>query len=100
MHDWHAKVPLGETGLEVSRLGLGSSFGAPADVIEDAVGRGVNYLYWGSIRRSGFGRAMSRVAKRSRDDVVLTVQSYTRVAALMRPSVELALRRLGVDYFD
>jgi aryl-alcohol dehydrogenase-like predicted oxidoreductase len=32
--------------------------------------------------------------------VVLTVQSYSRVAGLMAPSVELALRRAGVEYFD
>jgi len=31
---------------------------------------------------------------------VLTVQSYSRVAALMAPSVELALRRAGIDHFD
>ncbi len=100
MSDWHARVPLGQTGLRASRLGIGSSFGAPSAVIEEAVEQGLNYLYWGSIRRPAFGRAMANVAKRSRDDVILTVQSYTRVAALMRPSVEVALRRLDIDHFD
>lgn len=100
MTDFQTKIPLGKTGLEVSRLGIGSSFGAPTQVIEEAVEQGVNYLYWGSIRRPGFGRAMGNVARRNREGVVLTVQSYTRVAALMAASVELALRRVGVDYFD
>ncbi len=100
MSDLRTKVPLGETGLEVSRLGLGSSFGAPTSVIEEAVEQGVNYLYWGSFRRPAFGRAMGNVARRNRDSVVLTVQSYSRVAALMAPSVEVALRRVGVEYFD
>jgi predicted aldo/keto reductase-like oxidoreductase len=68
--------------------------------IEEAVEQGINYLYWGSIRRPAFGRAIRSVAKRRREGVVLTVQSYSRVAALVAPSVELALRRAGVEYFD
>ena len=100
MSDLRTPVALGQTGLQISRLGLGSSFGAPTKVIEEAVEQGVNYLYWGSIRRPAFGRAMGNVARRNRDSVILTVQSYSRLAALMGPSVELALRRVGADYFD
>ena len=100
MTDFLEKLPLGQTGLRVSRLGIGSSFGAPTRVIEAAVERGVNYLYWGSIRRPSFGRAMRNLARRKREDVVLTVQSYSRVPALMGPSIDLALLRTGVEYFD
>ncbi len=98
--DFTQRVPLGQTGLLVSRLGIGSSFGAPASVIEEAVERGVNYLYWGSVRRSAFGQAMRNVARRNREGIVLTVQSYSRIPALIGPSVEVALRRAGLDYFD
>ena len=100
MVDWNAHVPFGATGLEVSRLGIGSSFVKDAAMVEEAVERGVNYLYWGSIRRPAFGRAMRNLARKGRERLVLTVQSYTRVAALMGPSVEIALRRAGVEYFD
>ena len=100
MTDFRAPVAFGQTGLRVSRLGIGSSFTGDAAFIEEAVEQGVNYLYWGSIRRPAFGRAIRSVARRNRDGVVLTVQSYTRVASLMGPSVELALRRAGVEYFD
>lgn len=100
MADFHERVAFGATGLRVSRLGIGSSFTGDAAFIEEAVDRGVNYLYWGSIRRPAFGRAIRHVARRNRDDVVLVVQSYTRVAALMAPSVEIALRRAGIDHFD
>jgi len=31
---------------------------------------------------------------------VLTVQSYSRVGALLAPSIEIALRRVGIEYFD
>lgn len=100
MSDFRSRVALGRTGLSVSRLGIGSSFTGSPRFIEEAVERGVNYLYWGSIRRPAFGRAIRNVAKKDRAGVVVTVQSYTRVAALMAPSVEIALLRTGLDYFD
>ena len=39
MVDLTQHIPLGPTGLRVSRLGIGSSFGAPARVIEGAFDR-------------------------------------------------------------
>lgn len=90
---------LGRTGLEVGRLGMAASFGVPAAAVERAFERGVNYLYWGSFRRGPFGQAL-RNLKPQRDRMVLVLQSYTRVAALTGPSVEIALRRLGFDYAD
>ena len=100
MPSFRDPITLGQTGLEVSRLGIGSSFTGSARFIEEAVEQGINYLYWGSIRRPAFGRALRNVARRGRERVVLTVQSYSRVAALMAPSVEIALRRAGLEYFD
>jgi predicted aldo/keto reductase-like oxidoreductase len=100
MTDFRTLVPFGQTGLRVSRLGIGSSFTGRPGFIEEAVEQGVNFLYWGSIRRPAFGRAIRNVARRNREALVLTVQSYTRVAALMAPSVEIALRRARVEYFD
>jgi aryl-alcohol dehydrogenase-like predicted oxidoreductase len=100
MSDFLDKRELGQTKLLSSRLGIGSSFGAPARVIEEAFHRGINYLYWGSIRRPEFGRAMRNLAKQHRDELILTVQSYSRVPHLIVPSVEIALRRAGLEYFD
>ena len=100
MVDWNEHVPFGSTGLEVSRLGIGSSFVSDAAIVEEAVERGINYLYWGSIRRPAFGKAVRNLARRNREGLVLTIQSYSRVAALMGPSVEIGLRRAGVEYFD
>jgi aryl-alcohol dehydrogenase-like predicted oxidoreductase len=100
MPNFRDVVELGRTGLRVSRLGIGSSFVTSARFVEEAVEQGVNYLYWGSLRRSAFGQAIRNVARKNREGVVLTVQSYSRVGALVAPSVELALRRAGVEYFD
>ena len=94
------KVTLGRTGLEVGRIGIGTSSGlAPRDV-EEAVERGINYLYWGSIRKKAFGDAIRHVAGKRREDLAIVVQSYTRAAFYMRPSLERALRDLGIEYGD
>jgi aryl-alcohol dehydrogenase-like predicted oxidoreductase len=67
--------------------------------VEQAFERGVNYLYFGSIRRGGFAEALRNLAPR-RDRMVLVVQSYTRVAALMGWSLERALRKAKTTYAD
>jgi aryl-alcohol dehydrogenase-like predicted oxidoreductase len=100
MTDLRTPIVLGQTGLRASRLGIGSSFTGDERFIDEAVEQGVNYLYWGSIRRPAFGRAIRNAARRDRSRVVVTVQSYTRVAALLAPSIEIALRRTGLGYFD
>jgi aryl-alcohol dehydrogenase-like predicted oxidoreductase len=94
------KVALGRSGLTTSRLGIASSYGIGAADVERAVERGVNYLYWGSRRTGDFGRAIKRLAPRKRSELIVVVQSYTRAALALRPSLEVALRRLGVEYAD
>ena len=46
---------LGKTGWKVGRLGLASSYGADERCVQMAFERGVNYLYWGSMRTAKFG---------------------------------------------
>src|SRR5580693_9063402 len=86
---------LGRTRLEVGRLGMAASFGVPAASVE----RAFDYLYWGTFRRGPFGQALCNL-KPQRDRMVLVLQSYSRVAALMTPSVEIALRKLKFDHAD
>lgn len=78
---------------------MAAGYGVPAAAVERAFERGVNYLYWGSVRRGPFGQAL-RNLKPQRHRMVLVLQSYSRVAALMAPSVEMALRKLNFDYAD
>jgi aryl-alcohol dehydrogenase-like predicted oxidoreductase len=78
---------------------MAAGYGVPAAAVESAFERGVNYLYWGSVRRGPFGKAL-RSLKPQRERMVLVLQSYSRVAALMAPSVEIALRKLNFDYAD
>ena len=52
MAAFESRIQLGRSGLRVAKLGLGSSFGAPTSSYREAFDRGVNYFYWGSVRRS------------------------------------------------
>jgi len=95
------QIRLPHTDLVAGRIGLGSSFGVEPDDLELAFDHGINYFYWGSIRRPGFGRGIARLARRSREKIVVALQSYARwPAALLRLNVESGLRRLGLDHAD
>lgn len=92
---------LGHTGLEVGRLGVGASYGVPAAPLERAFHEhGVNYFYWGSMRRHGMRDAIRAIAKTDRERLVVVLQSYDRTGALMRPFHERGLRALGLDRAD
>src|SRR5438876_7673829 len=93
------RATLGRTGLRVGRLGMAASYGVPAAAVERAFEQGVNYLYWGTFRRGAFGQAL-RNLRAQRERLVLVLQSYSRAAVLMAPSVEIALRRLKFEYAD
>jgi aryl-alcohol dehydrogenase-like predicted oxidoreductase len=94
------KVRFGRTGLEVSPIGLGSSYGVGGRDLERAHERGINLFFWGLRRRGDFGKGLARLAAKDRDGIVIAAQSYTRAASLMRPSVESVLRSLRTDHVD
>jgi aryl-alcohol dehydrogenase-like predicted oxidoreductase len=98
--DLRQQRPLGSTGLIVGRLGLASSYGAPAAAYEMAFERGCNYFYWGSLRRDGMGEAIRTLAPRRRENLVVVLQSYSRWGMMLSRNVESGLRRLGLDYAD
>jgi aryl-alcohol dehydrogenase-like predicted oxidoreductase len=95
------RITLGRTGLTVSRIGLATGGGAlPAAEVERAFERGINYFYWGTLRAKKFGEGLRNVARTHRSEIVVVVQTYTRVGSLMAGSLERALRRLGLDHTD
>lgn len=94
-------VTLGRTGLRVGRLGVGASYGVPAAPLERAFHEhGMNYFYWGSMRRHGMRDAIRSISRTNRDDLVVVLQSYDRTGVLMRPLHERGLRALGIDRAD
>src|SRR5262245_30529241 len=90
---------LGATGLRVRRLGVASSYGVPAQTVEQAFEQGVNYFYWGTLRSGAFAEAIRNLSPH-RDRLVLVVQSYSRSASLVAPSLERALRAVCQDRAD
>jgi aryl-alcohol dehydrogenase-like predicted oxidoreductase len=95
------RICLPHTDLVVGRIGLGSSFGVGPEGLELAFDHGINYFYWGSIRRPGFGRGIRNLARRGREKIAVALQCYARwPAALLHRNVESGLRRLGLDYAD
>lgn len=95
-------VKLGLTGLRVSRIGFGSSYGAPAEAYERAFHEhGINFLYWGSIRRRGMREAIRHlVAGGHRENLIVALQSYDRTGFLMARFVERGLAALRLDRAD
>ena len=100
MNEFLEKREVGRTGVRTARLGIGSTFGAPASAIEEAFEHGINYLYWGTVRRPEFAQAMVNLSRQHRDELILTIQSYSKDPDSIEGEVEEALASGGVEYFD
>jgi len=94
------RATLGRTGLSVTRLGLAASYGTDEAMVEAAVERGVNYLWWGAIRTRKMARGIRSVARRRREDLVIVLHALSRSPAALSKLVEKSLDRLGLDSFD
>lgn len=91
---------LGQTGLTVSRMGIGSSYGIETESLEEAFERGINYFYWGTLRTTAMAKAVHHLAPRHRTEFAMVIQSYAPWPRIVRRSVESALRKLKLDYAD
>ena len=100
MNEFLERREVGRTGMQTGRLGIGSTFGAPASAIEEAFERGINYLYWGTVRQPEFARAMVNLSRRHRDELILTIQSYSNDPDSIEGEVEEALTSGGLEHFD
>jgi aryl-alcohol dehydrogenase-like predicted oxidoreductase len=99
--DFRQPVTLGRTGLRVSRLGVGASYGVGAAALERAFHeRGVNSFYWGSRRTRSMRDAIRNLLSVGRARLVIAFQSYDRTGRLMRLFHERGLKALGVEYAD
>ena len=94
------RISLGRTGLMVTRLGIGSSYGTNADMVEEAAAHGINYFYWGALRTKRMAEGIKNVASKNRDDAVIVAHTDTRSRAGISKVVQKSLKRLGVDYLD
>jgi aryl-alcohol dehydrogenase-like predicted oxidoreductase len=104
MSDFSEPVTLGRTGLKVGRLGISSSYGAPASAFEEAFERGCNYFVIGSFIR-GRSKEMvkavrSIVEQGHREKLVIAMMEYTHSYLIGKPHFYKGLKKLGLDYVD
>lgn len=97
-------VILGRTGLQTGRLGISSSYGAPAAAFEEAFERGCNYFVVGSFmkgRSKEMIRAINELIKNGkRDQLVICLMEYTHSKRLGKSHFYKGLKQLGIDYAD
>ncbi len=97
-------VILGRTGLEVGRLGIASSYRAPAAAYEAAFEQGCNYFTWGTFikgRSKAMGEAIRNITRSGgRERLVLALWSYAHSSFVTRRTFQSGLKALGLDYAD
>lgn len=101
MDEYTNKI-LGRTQLNVGRLGLAASYGAPVEAFEEAFEKGCNYFYWGSGRKkSGMTRAIRNICEKGqRDKLVIALQTYARNGLFTEAVFTRRLRKLGLEHVD
>lgn len=93
-------VPLGRTGLTVSRIGLASGYGVPTPAIEQAFHEhGVNYFYVSLLRKGNMVRAI-RNLKAQRDALRIVLSKPAKGGYFLRGHVERWLKKLRVEQAD
>jgi aryl-alcohol dehydrogenase-like predicted oxidoreductase len=104
MSTFSEQVILGKTGLKVGRLGIASSYGAPAEAYEMAFERGCNYFVLGSFmkgRSKEMIRAVRNIIKKGgRENLVIGMMEYTHSKVIGRAQFKKGLRQLDLDYID
>jgi len=102
--DFQAKRKLGKTGLEVGRLGISSSWSAPAEAFEEAFEKGCNYFTWGTVikgRSNEMQKAIINIIKKGqRDKLVLSMVSYAHDNFFTKHFLKKGLKSIGTDYAD
>jgi predicted aldo/keto reductase-like oxidoreductase len=95
---------LGRTRLKVGRLGVSSSFGAPAQAFEEAFENGCNYFTWGTFikgRSSEMKTAIRNIiGNGKRDKLVLSFYTYAHNNYLTKKFLVKGLKVLNIEYAD
>lgn len=95
------RITLGRTGLSVGPLAVAGSYGVDARSLRKAFDRGVNYWYHGSLRRAGMTLALRELVKEGkRSELVLVLQSYSRLGWFLERTFLKGLKLIGTDYAD
>lgn len=94
-------VPLGQSGITASRLGIGAGYGISAAACERAYHEyGINYFYPSLPRRGPMSKAIRNLAKTERDKIVVVIQSYDHFGPFINRTFSKLLRKLTLEYAD
>jgi predicted aldo/keto reductase-like oxidoreductase len=95
------RVTLGRSGLTVGPLSVSGGYGAGTGAFLKAFECGCNYFYHGSRRSAGMGVAIRElVAAGHRDEIVVVLQSYSRLPALLELLLARGLKELRIESAD
>jgi aryl-alcohol dehydrogenase-like predicted oxidoreductase len=100
--DFRQHVPLGQTGLMVSRLGIAAGYGIPAISIEKAFHEhNLNYFFLSFPRRGRMRNALGNLLPGYRDKTIIVTPYFPVDKGLfLHRSIEGWLRRLNLDTID
>jgi aryl-alcohol dehydrogenase-like predicted oxidoreductase len=98
------KTTLGRTGLSVGRLGISSSYSAPAEAYEEAFEKGCNYFHMGSFikgRSKEMIKAIRHITEKGkRDELAVAMYDYTHSPLIGQKHFMKGLRKMGLEYVD
>jgi predicted aldo/keto reductase-like oxidoreductase len=104
MDDFRKPVILGRTGLEAGRLGISSSYGAPAVAFEEAFEKGCNYFVIGTFIKGRSAEMIKAIRNISagghRDRLVVCMMEYTHSCLVGKGNFYRGLKKMGLDYVD
>lgn len=99
--DSFTRSVLGRTGIEVGRLGVTGSYGAPTRVFEAAFERGCNYFYLPWRKPKAMSQAIRNLCgQNKREGMVIVIQTYARYGAILESTVRRRIRSLGLEQAD
>jgi predicted aldo/keto reductase-like oxidoreductase len=102
--DFNEKISLGKTSLKAGRLGISSSFRAPAQAFEEAFEKGCNYFTWGTFikgRSPEMKKAILNITQKGqRDNLILVMLTYAHNPSLTEHFLKRGLQALGIEYTD
>lgn len=104
MEKFNTPAVLGRTGLRVGRLGISSSYGAPAAAFEEAFDRGCNYFVMGSFLKGRSKEMITAIrnikARGERDKLVVCLMEYTHSRLIGKSHFYRGLKKMGLDHVD
>ena len=94
--EWWERVPLGNTSLSVSRMGISGHYALPERGFAEALERGINAYFWEPIYMSQ-SRFFKPLSKQAKSDLVMCCGTFEASAHGLRRDLERALAAMDLE---